>query len=482
MGRRIGIGIFAVIIIIVAAAAVAPYFVGRAAESNFKAEVAYANARYPNVVVHVDSYHRGFYSSEADLSFAAGEGATGDTAERVWQLLFGSGMSATKIHLRINHGPIPFAAFGDGHVSFMPVLYSADFRGESASSLSLIAVLKPDAYVVQSFTGSTDTTLTIPPGKFNLGPLTTTWQGGRFSDSLNSAHDRMHYSGEIKAFGFRYQDAKTGKNYGGSFKGFDMSGTKSQAGHGFWTGEDRVTSKGAQFDQGNKPTVTLAGSDYRGGTSETPDGKWLSASGQWQQQGGQVLGWSWSSLDIQGSLGKIDAAGLHRAMEELRAAQQRGEKVSESSSLALLYSALPKAIKPETQGNLKLVLDAPDGNVNINLSGGFDAPLPAAAAASAGSSGAALLAQRADWHLTVDFDRKLVDGFSTQILGGAPAAQSVDQTIAQWQKQGYLQADADGGRYHSDIVYRADVLTINGHAVNKGSDETQAAPSPGSSD
>ncbi|MGH8225430.1 MAG: DUF945 family protein [Gammaproteobacteria bacterium] len=481
MGRRIGLGILAIIVIIVAAAAITPYFVGRAAESNFKAQIAYVNARYPNVVVHVDSYHRGFYSSEAELSFAVGAGTTGDTAEHVWQLLFGSDMSVTKIHLRINHGPIPFAAFGDGHVNFMPVLYSADFRGESASSLSLIAILKPDAYVVQTFTGSTDTTLTIPPGKFNLGPLTTTWQGGRFSDSLNSAHDRMHYSGEIKSFGFRYQDAKTNKNYGGSFKGFDMSGTKAQAGHGFWTGEDRITSKGAQFDRDNKPTLTLAGADYRGGTTETSDGQWLGASGQWQQRGGQLLGWNWSSLDLQGALNKLDAAGLHQAMEDLRAAQKRGEKVSESSSLALLYSALPKAIKPETRGNLKLVLNAPDGNLDFNLSGGFDVPLPAAAAASAGSSGAALLAQRADWHLTVDFDRELVDGFSTQVLGGAAAAQSVDQTIAQWQKQGYLQADAGGGRYHSDIVYRAGKVTINGHVVKTGGDEAQSAPSPASS-
>lgn len=478
MLRRIGFGVLFLIVIIVAAAAIAPYFVGRAAEKDFRNQIAYINSRYPQVVVHVDSYHRGFYSSEADLSFAAGEGGNGNTSERVWELFFGGNISTTKIHLRINHGPIPFAAFGGGHVNFMPVLYTASFRGEQASSLSLIGVLKPEVYTVEYFTGATNTTLTVPPGKFATGPAAVTWQGGHFEDELNSTHDRMHYSGEIKQFGFTYQDAKTGGSYGGSLKGFTFSGAKSKAGHDFWVGEDRVSSKGSQFERDGKTVVTLAPSDYRGGTSETPDGQWLSASGHFRQQGGELLGWSWSDLEIQGALNKLDAQGLRQAMDELRAEQRNAGHVSQASSLALIESALPKAIRPETQGSFKLALNAPDGSANVDVSGGFDAPVPASAAAAAGSDAASLLERRADWHMTVDFDRKLVDGFSLKVLG-APSGQSVDRVLEQWQKQGYLRAGSTG-RYHSQIVFRAGVLKINGRTLSTGSG-TRAAPGSASS-
>lgn len=472
MMRRIAGGIAVLIIIIIAAAAVAPYFVGRAAEANFRAQVAYANARYPNMVVHVDSYHRGFYRSDAVLSFSAGAGAAGDTAEHIWELMFGSNMTTTKVHMRINQGPIPFAAFGDGHVNFTPVLYTAEFRGEGASSLSLIGVLKPKVYVVQSFAGSTRSTLTVPPGKFGAGALAVTWQGGQATDTLNAARDRVHYSGEIKPIGFQYRDAKTGKSFSGTLKGFLLSGTKSKAAHDFWTGVDQITSRGAQFNQGDKPTLTLAGSDYRAQTEETPDGKWISGSAHLQQQGGQVLGWSWSNLDVQGALSKLDANGLRQAMEKLRAAQGGVGKEQESASLALLSSALPKAIKPETQGRLTLVLNAPDGNANIDLSGGFDAPVSASAAAALNDD--ELLSQRADWHMTLDFDRKLVDGFGLKVLG-EPAVQSADQLLEAWTKQGYLQAGS-AGRYHSLIVYRAGVLMINGRTVNKAGGTVQPAP------
>ena len=113
MKRRLLKTIFAAIVLIVAAALVAPYFVGRTAESHFKALVADFDAQNSGFVVKVDSYHRGFYSSEATLSIKPLAGIS-DRGLRIWSLLLGKrGTPEFKLH--INHGPIPLAAFGVGH-------------------------------------------------------------------------------------------------------------------------------------------------------------------------------------------------------------------------------------------------------------------------------------------------------------------------------------------------------------------------------
>lgn len=472
MLRRIGLGILFLIVIIVAAAAIAPYFVGRAAEKDFRNQIAYINSRYPQVIVRVDSYHRGFYSSEAKLSFAAGEGGNGNTSERVWELLFGGNISTTKIHLRINHGPIPFAAFGGGHVNFMPVLYTASFRGEQASSLSLIGVLKPEVYAVEYFTGSTNTTLTVPPGKFATGPAAVTWQGGHFEDGLNSAHDRMHYSGEIKQFGFKYQDVKAGKNYSGTLQGFALSGDKHQAKHDFWTGTDRATFKGAEFKVNGKQIAKFAAGRGHHETVEAGDGRWLGISIALAQQGGTIEGWPYSKLMLNERVSHIDAAAARQFFDQLNAVMKTAGSEKEKDALKKIMPFQLRAFSP-AQATASLALAAPDGRLDIGAKASFDVAPPAATV-----SGMAAYLDRLDARVTLAFDRKLVDGFSLKVLG-APSQQSVDRVLEQWQKQGYLRAGSTG-RYHSEIVYRAGMLRINGRTLSTGSG-TQAAPGSASS-
>ena len=110
MKRRIGIGLAVIALIIVIAAAAAPYFVGRAAESSFKSYIADINAHHSGVIVQVDSYQRGFYSSEVKLSFTLQTGVA-PRAMRLWAIMLGR-RGKSQFDLRINHGPIAFSAFG----------------------------------------------------------------------------------------------------------------------------------------------------------------------------------------------------------------------------------------------------------------------------------------------------------------------------------------------------------------------------------
>lgn len=174
MWARIGIGVATVIVIVVAAAAVAPYFVGLSAESHFKAQVMRLNSRLNgiNFGAHVKSYHRSFYSSEATVSITlAGARSDKEPGKSHASRKGGNnepGHVLMDMRFHISHGPIPFAAFGYGHWNFTPVLYTAEFRGSSSSSVMLGHVFKPDLYIVRHFTDHTHYSLDVPPSRIGL--------------------------------------------------------------------------------------------------------------------------------------------------------------------------------------------------------------------------------------------------------------------------------------------------------------------------
>ncbi len=259
MQRRIGISFVVSVIIIVIAVAVAPYFVGRAAESSFKSRIADINAHHPSVIVQVDSYQRGFYSSEVKLSFTPQAGMA-PRALRLWSIMLGS-RGKPQFDLRIDHGPIPFAAFGNGHMSFLPVLYSAEFRGDKLPPSSILGIFKPDVYIRQYFTGGTRSTLSVPPGRYSLGVFEATWQGGQVTAGLDSAQNRVHYSGSIAPIQYQFQNPKSAENYNGSlqgsFQGYTFSGDKRRTKYDFWVGTDQATFKGAEFKTNGKQVAKL---------------------------------------------------------------------------------------------------------------------------------------------------------------------------------------------------------------------------------
>jgi|GEM_PF-2639670 len=467
MKRRILLGLAAIVAVIVIAAAVAPYFVGRVAEGNFKAQIARINSRHTGVIVHVDSYQRGFYSSEAKLSLTP-QAEMAPRAMQLWSILLGS-QGKPQFDLRINHGPIAFAAFGDGHVSFMPVLYTAEFQGEKLPPMSLVGIFKPDLYVRQSFAGSIDSMLNVPAGRYSMGVLGATWQGAHMETELNGAQDRMHYAGSIEPIDYQAQNPSSGENYSGRIKGFGFSGDKQLSKYDFWTGTSRFTFKGAEFKVNGQQVTQLAGGQGHGEIRETADGKWLGGSSESVQNGGTIRGWRFAGLTFDESASHIDAALLRRFLDRLNAAARSAGTSPDTDAIKQALPVLGRALAP-AQATAHLALAAPDGRFEVRARVSFDAAAPAATATQAFS-----LLDRINARATLDFDRKLVDGFSTRVLGGAEAARTVDQVLDQWQQQGYLKTGPDG-REHSLLTYHAGEFAINGQVIISGSDD----PQPGS--
>ncbi|MGH8127347.1 MAG: DUF945 family protein [Gammaproteobacteria bacterium] len=464
MKRRIGISLAIIIAIIVIAAAVAPYFVGRAAESNFKSRIAYINSHHTGYVVQVDSYRRGFYSSEAVLSVTP-QASMAPRAMQMWSIFLGS-RGNPQFDLRINHGPITFAAFGSGHVNFMPVLYSAEFKGAKLPPASIVGIFKPDVYIRQFFGGSIHSTLSVPPGRYSLGVFGATWQGAQMTAQTNGAQDHVRFSGSIAPIQYQAQNPKSGKSYSGTLQGFTFSGDTRRAKYDFWTGTNQATFKGAEFKVNGKQIAKLAAGESHGETDESADGHWGGSSVS-TQQGGTIKGWQYSKLTLNEKVSHIDAAAMRQFFDQLNAvAKSTGVDAGKDAvkgTLPVLGRALASA-----QATASLGLAAPDGRLDVGARVTFDATPPAATA-----SGTAELLERINARVTVDFNRKLVDGFNTQVLGGANAAQIVDHVLDQWQKQGYLKTGSDG-REHSVLTYRAGVFSINGHLVSDESAKPQA--------
>lgn len=459
MKRRILVGIAAAIALVFVAAAVAPYFVGRAAESSFKARIARINARHPGVTVHVDSYHRGFYSSEAKLSLSP-DANMAPRALRLWALFLGS-QGTPEFDLRINHGPIAFAAFADGHVSFVPVLYTAEFRGDKLPPMSILGIFKPDVYMRQYFDGAIASTLSVPPGRYSMGVFGATWQGALMNANVNGAGDEVHYSGSIDPIEYQARNPDNGKSYSGTIQGFAFSGDKRQSKHDFWTGRSRSIFKGARFKVDGKEAVQLGDGRGHSELREDGDGKWLGGTAAFTQRGGTIKGWKFSRFDMRESIAHVDAAGLRRFFDRLDAAGGTGDTRADKDALEAALPILGQALAP-AHAVARVALRAPDGRFDITASAAFNAAAP-----SATSPQAFALLDRVDARATLDFDRKLVDSFSTHVLGGSAAAQSVDHVLDQWEKEGYLKAGSDGLE-HSVLTYHAGEFSINGQVVVSG--------------
>lgn len=468
MKRRLLKTIFAAIVLVVGAAFVAPYFVGRAAESHFKALVADFDAQNSGFVVKVDSYHRGFYSSEVTLSVRplAGMSARGS---RIWGLLLGSrGTPEFKMH--INHGPIALAAFAQGHISFMPVLYTAEFRGDKLPPMSILGIFKPQLYSTTYFDGSRHATITVPPGRYSVGVFGVTWEGLHLRVEGDGAYTHMRYHLNLGPVHYQARNVSTGDTYDGEIKGLTFSGTRKLAAHDFWVGQGRSLFKGGNFNINGKRTVFLKQGSGHTSLAETQDGRWLNSSGVVAQQGGTIKGWPFSRLDISESLLRIDAGAMRRLLEQMR--KQTADAGDPSAGFDGMMPLLDRAFG-SAQAHVSLELDAPDGRLNADARVTLDQPAPAAATSTPVP---ATLVDRVNVQANLDFDRKLVDSFSKYVLGGEQAQQKVGMVLDEWLKEGLLKPE-NPGRYQSDITYREGVLTINGHALNGPSAKPPAGKS-----
>lgn len=455
MKRRVIATVLTVVVLIIAAALVLPYFVGGAAETNFKAEVARINARHTGFAIQVDSYHRGFYSSEATLSLAPRTSLT-PQAMRIWALLLGS-RQTPEFKVRINHGPIALGAFGQGHVNFMPVLYTVEFRGDKLPPASLLGIFKPQLYSTAYFTGARSTTVTVPPGRYSMGVFGITWQGMHFQGDADNALTHWHYSADVAPIHYQAEDVRNGNNYSGEIKGFTFSGKRHQGPHKFWLGSGRSAFQGAEFKRNGKRIALLKPGHGRSSTSASDHGRFLDSKAEFTMNGGEIKGWPFSQSRMSVVLAHINAAALRSATGQIRANETGA---ASSAKLDGMIAAMLKGFDG-AQGKVTLLLKSQDGQFRVHATASETGAAPAAATAMPASD---VMLKRLVARADLDFDRKIVDSFASQVLGGSRAQQMVDRVMGEWVKEGLLEAGKKG-QYHSRIEYRAGTVKVNGKVI-----------------
>lgn len=457
MKRRIVTGILAVIVLIVAAALVVPYFVGRTAETSFKARVAEYDAHHPDVLLHVDSYHRGFYSSEATVSLQP-QASMNQRQVRIWSIMLGS-QGTPEIKLKINHGPIALAAFGSGHVSFMPVLYTVEFQGENLPPMSVLGIFKPEVYSVRYLNGSSATSMTVAPGRYSMGVFGLHWQGMHAELHANADNSAVAYHAVIEPVNYQARGLKNGETYSGKLDGFVFSGDRHRGAHDFWTGKGRTTFRGAEFEVDGQQVGMLKSGVEHSSVDLSNDGQWVGDSAELDQKGGTVKGWPLSSLTFRESVTKVDAAAMRRMLDRLDEIDQAGE-----TGLDRFDSLLPLVVQTfdKTRANADLAVKAPDGRFHVNLDASLDAQVPSAAS---GADPTETFVDRLNVEAKVDFDRKMLEDLGGKVASGNGGAQVVGQVLDSWSQEGLINKGTDG-REHSDIVFRNGQLTINGHVLD----------------
>lgn len=433
------------VILVVAAALVAPYFVGGRAEAAFRANVAAFNARNTALHLTVARYQRGFYSSTATLEVnATTTGTEGQT--RLLRLFLGSG-GTPELKVRVNHGPIAIGAFTT-HFSLTPVLYTADFRAENLPPLSVLGALKPEFYDTAWLTGGDRLTIDVPPGRIGLGVFGAQWQGGEAVVNMNAARDHVVNSGRVEAVKFAGMDPHTGVTINGTLEPLSWSGHSRRGPHGLWIGAGKASGQGLSISSGGETVAQVRSGRTRAETGESHDSKWYHWQSRTVQDGGSVRGWKWQSLDMDLSLNKLDAAGLGRIMK------QRGSGAAgENAGLAALNRLLAAGLTAQSTGRVHLKLVAPDGTAEAAGALGI-----AATAAMPATIAPPLTRMHA--RLSLRFPRKLVLDFAARVLG-PEAQQAAAQELTTLAKVGYLKSGADG-RYAAVIVWGPQGATVNG--------------------
>ena len=459
MLRKFGIGIAVIAAIAVLTAAVLPYFIGRRAESEFKAQLALFNARQPGVQLQLQSYRRGFYSSEATLAVTPGVGMPPQSVQ-AWALLLGSGPATPEIHVHIYHGPIPFAAFASHPVDLTPVLGTLEFRGADLPGGSFLGTLKLDVYAVRYFNGHTLARIRVPPGVFNLGMMSTRWQGGELHLWISRGDDRLGFNGSFGPTRLSLENPRSATVYNSTLQDLQFAGERTRVADSVWIGHSQGRWGGLDIQANGALLAHLGSWRWQDRSTVSADHKWFSASLDSAQRGGSIRGWRWSDLTTHAALQHLDVRGLDLLLQQARRMPPAASLEAQQSSLVQLLAALAGAVNPQTDGDLRIALTAADGRFTTDAHLQFDA----AAANAQGAYTGPALKQALEMQADIDFSGKLVSGFAVQVMG-QDAAQEITQTLQDWLNRGLLQARA-GGVYHAHVEWRGGRLTVNGQAPN----------------
>ena len=460
MNRKFLVTVLILVLLYPAAA----WLTGRLIESRTSAALAEMSEQAPYVTVSDVKYHRGWFTSEQDLTISL----FGAQMAGLAPLMGGNGQAMAKgvpitLHSVIHHGPIcGWSCFALAHVDTHLVLSNT---AKAAVTLIFGAAEPLSISSRMGFLGGGTTIFASPALKETVvpggGKLSS--DGFRIKIDFTRHHDAYKIDGE---FPHVLLDGPDGKRFEMKSVLFKSSSTRALGtlyASDFDFGIDTISYAGVQ---GSSPML-LHDFNYSG--KSTVDSGFISYALQFDTGAVGAAGLKLKDAHFDLSFKHLDMVTLAALIDKIRELykQQASDptKYSQNMAAALREQGLPLLLKQPVLSLDRIGLDTMSGQVL--LTGTLSIP-GLTAADLAGDAGAPALMQK----LVGDFELSLDDSALNELPGTGSILPQLE-TMAQ---QGYF--THENGHWHATIHSAGGQNTFNGKPFQPGAMAAAPAPQP----
>lgn len=442
------------------------WLTGRVIESRSSAALTELTGKAPYITITNNSYHRGWYTSEQDLTISLFAAQMGSLAP-----LMGAGGPAlakgipVTIHSVIHHGPIcGWSCFALAHVDSHLLL-----SNEAKAAVTLIYG-STEPLTISSrlgFLGGGTTLFTSPAlnGTALPGGAKLSSDGFTVKVDYTRHHDAYQVNGALPHVLVDGPDGKRFEIKSVSFKSNSTRALGELYATDFNFGIDTISYAGVQ---GSEPLLL---NDFKYMVKSTVDGSFMSVAVQFDTGALAASGVKLKDANFDLSFKHLDMATLAAFTDKIRAVYK--EQAKEQATDPLKYSqlmsatikeqALPLLLKQPVLSLDRIGLDTASGQVL--LTGTLSMPGVTAADLSSDAALQGLMVK-----LVGDFDVSLDDS----ALNELPGASSVLSQLENMAQQGYF--THENGRWHATIHSAGGQNTFNGKPFVPGA--MAAAPPP----
>jgi uncharacterized protein YdgA (DUF945 family) len=452
------------VLILVLLYPVAAWVTGRVIESRSSVALAEMTEKAPYITVTDVKYHRGWYSSEQDLTISLFATQMAGLAP----LMGGNGQALAKgvpitLHSVIHHGPIcGWSCFALAHVDTHLVL-----SNEAKAAITLIygSVEPLSISSRMGFFGGGTTLFTSPALNQTAVP-----SGGKLSsDGFKVKVDYTRHQDAYRIDGslpHLLLDGPDGKRFEIKSVTFKSNSTRALGqlyATDFDFGIDTISYAGPE---GSTPFQL---NDFKYGARSTVDGSFMSIALQFDTGAVGAAGLKLKDAHFDLSFKHLDMATLSALTDRLRALykEQASDptQYSQAMSAALKAQGLPLLLKQPELSLDRIGVDTTSGQ--ILLTGTLRIPGVTAEDLASDAATMALMQK-----LVGDFELSLDDS----ALNELPGAAGVLPQLENMAQQGYV--THENGHWHATIHTAGTQSTFNGKPFQPGAMAPPPAPAP----
>jgi len=156
---------------------ISPGIVGRMAEQNIENSIAWAEADSPGLTVAIETFQRGWFTSEGRYRIDFEDGQFQDAADLFSAMTGGGQLPSLVIDSRLDHGLVPVTSLGRDKGSLAPSLASTVSTLQLDGGNGELIEIPGALYSNVSLAGTSEARLLLEPAEIKYESATIEWQG-----------------------------------------------------------------------------------------------------------------------------------------------------------------------------------------------------------------------------------------------------------------------------------------------------------------